>query len=365
MKLAITGVQGLIGWHLRCYFKTVEGVKIVPIGREIFSDASQLSDALNGCDAVVHLAGMNRGEEQEVASTNIQLAEQLVSALKAQKQPIHVLFSSSTHIYRDTLYGRSKIRCAELLQEWAEQSGSRFSNIVFPNVFGEHGKPFYNSAVSTFCHQLANGETPKIIQDASIELMHAFEVSRLIHKVVTEKHCGELRAEGHPIHVSELLAKTQELANLYLKNIIPAFQTDFDLQLFNTLRSYLYPKHYPFSLKLHEDQRGSLFESVRTLHGGQAFISTTKPGITRGNHFHFKKVERFCVIQGEATIRIRKLYSNEVREFPVSGSAPQYIDIPTLHTHNITNTGSSELLTLFWSHEIFDPNHPDTYPEVV
>jgi UDP-2-acetamido-2,6-beta-L-arabino-hexul-4-ose reductase len=146
---------------------------------------------------------------------------------------------------------------------------------------------------------------------------------------------------------------------------VPELGDDFQLSLFNTYRSYLYPNRFPVALTLHSDTRGSLFEAVKTMHGGQAFLSHTHPGITRGNHYHKEKFERFLVIKGEAVIRIRKMFAKEIFEFKVSGEKPQYVDIPTLHTHNISNTGDKELTTLFWSHQIFDPSASDTVQENV
>ena len=165
--------------------------------------------------------------------------------------------------------------------------------------------------------------------------------------------------------VSECLQKLQGFDHSYRGHLIPELKTDVDLDLFNTYRSYLYPRYYPVTLQLHSDTRGHLFEAVKSLHGGQCFISTTKPGITRGNHYHTRKFERFLVLNGDAVIRIRKLLTGDIVEFKVSGAAPQYIDMPTFCTHDITNTGQSDLTTLFWAHEIFDPQRSDTIREPV
>jgi UDP-2-acetamido-2,6-beta-L-arabino-hexul-4-ose reductase len=151
----------------------------------------------------------------------------------------------------------------------------------------------------------------------------------------------------------------------YQAMVMPPLESALDVRLFNTLRSYLFPAHYPVALTLHIDARGSLFEVVKSNSGGQVFMSTTHPGITRGNHFHTRKVERFLVASGEADIRLRKLFSDEVICFKVRGDAPSYVDIPTFYTHHITNTGQSELVTLFWANEIFDSVDPDTFPERV
>jgi len=364
MRIGVTGSEGLIGWHLGCHIKTQPDLALKRGMRADFANEEALRRFVSDCDAIVHLAGMNRGEDSVVAATNIRLAEQLAGALKAEGKKIPVAFSNSTHVDRGTPYGESKKKAAAILRDWAESSGGRFINLILPHVFGEHGKPFYNSAVSTFCHQLAIGETPQIQVDTELELVHGLEVSREFVAKIREGFHGEYRMSGRKIRVSAVLEKLRGFHASYVgQGVVPDVRDRFDLLLFNTLRSYLYPTSYPVDLVLRTDARGSLFEAEKDLNGGQCFVSTTKPGITRGNHFHQYKIERFCVVQGEARIQIRKLFSKEVRDFVVSGSKPQYIDMPTLHTHNITNIGQGELVTLFWSHEIFDPSQPDTVAE--
>jgi UDP-2-acetamido-2,6-beta-L-arabino-hexul-4-ose reductase len=212
---------------------------------------------------------------------------------------------------------------------------------------------------------LAVGDTPKIIQDADLELLHAQRVAEHIYRLIERPEPGEARPAGVVLTVTELLRKLSEAKDFYGAQLIPPLQDSFELDLFNTYRSYLFPQHYPVLSARREDERGNLFEAVKSLHGGQCFISTTKPGITRGNHYHRRKIERFLVLSGDATIRVRKMFSPQAVDFPVSGATPQYVDMPTLHTHNITNTGADELVTLFWAHEIFDPEQPDTYKEIV
>jgi UDP-2-acetamido-2,6-beta-L-arabino-hexul-4-ose reductase len=232
-------------------------------------------------------------------------------------------------------------------------------------VFGEGGRPYYNSAVQTFCHQLANGEEMAINGKGELELLHAQDIAAAIVDAFERDHQGELRLRGRKLSVAEAAGKLIGMHRSYSGGVIPDLRDRFDLQLFNTLRSSMYPAFYPKELKLHTDERGTLFEGIKNLNGGQAFFSTTKPGVTRGNHYHYNKVERFLVVRGRAVIRVRRLLEDHVEEFSVSGDAPAYVDIPTLHTHSITNTGEEELLTLFWSHEIFDPEAPDTYFEPV
>ncbi|MFB4202413.1 UDP-2-acetamido-2,6-beta-L-arabino-hexul-4-ose reductase [wastewater metagenome] len=365
VKIGVTGVAGLIGWHTRCRLQAEDGVEVVAAGRELFDSATALERFVSDCDAVIHLAGMNRGDDAEMRQVNVGLAESLTSACERAGVTPHVVFSSSTHIDKDTVYGQSKRKAAEIFAEWADRRGARFTNLVLPHVFGECGRPYYNSVVSTFCYQLARGETPSIAHDGQLELLHAQEVAELALAAIRSGRTGEQRPAGREMRVSEMLNSVTAHAERYRAGVIPEFRDVFELRLFNTFRSYLFPDYYPRPLKLHADNRGALFEGVKTDHGGQAFLSTTKPGITRGDHFHFNKVERFLVLQGEAIIRLRRMFDDRVIEFPVSGSEPAFVDMPTLHTHNITNVGGGELLTLFWSHEIFDPDNPDTYREPV
>lgn len=364
-RIAITGAEGLIGWHAQCRLHVEQDFETVAIGRETFANDAVLFESLSDCDAVLHLAGMNRGNSDDIEQTNPALAQRLIDALEKAGLRPHVIFSSSIHMDRDTPYGRSKKAASDVLRAWAERSGSSYSALVLPHVFGEHGRPFYNSVVSTFCYQLAERQKPSIEHDGELELIHAQDVVQTVLDALSREGIGEIRPSGRKLRVSELLTTLQSFASSYLNGIIPDLSDRFELQLFNTLRSYLFPAHYPVSLEIHADERGSLYEAVKTMHGGQAFVSLTKPGVTRGNHFHFAKVERFLVVQGEAEIKLRRLLDDQVTTFKVSGREPVYVDMPTLHTHAITNVGSDDLITLFWSNEIFDPDRPDTHWENV
>ena len=191
--------------------------------------------------------------------------------------------------------------------------------------------------------------------------MHAQDVAAQIVEDIHSPVNSDIRPYGTKIRVSEMLETLDEMNDLYARGVIPLLNSPIRLSLFNTFRSYLFPSKYPVPLVLHEDDRGALFEVVKTCHGGQAFMSSTKQGVTRGNHFHFNKVERFLVVEGKARICVRRLFHDKETEFIVSGGDPEYIDIPTLHTHNITNIGSTDLKTFFWSHEIYNPDEPDTF----
>lgn len=366
MKIGITGADGLIGWHQRAYLKAIGGGHEVRLAdRATFAQPALLAGFVDGLDAIIHLAGMNRGEDAEIEATNARLARDLVAACEQTGTRPFMVYANSTHQDRETAYGRGKRAAANTFRAWADQCSAGFANLILPHVFGEFGKPFYNSVVSTFCHQLAHNETPQIITDGDLELLHVQDVAAQCLKAIQENRRGDIRMTGIAMKVSELLQRLTDMRDRYQSMVMPQLESALDVRLFNTLRSYLFPGHYPVALTLHSDARGSLFEVVKSSGGGQVFMSTTHPGITRGNHFHTRKVERFLVASGEADIRLRKLFDDEVISFKVRGDTPSYVDIPTFHTHHITNTGQSELVTLFWANEIFDPADPDTFPEQV
>lgn len=365
MNIGITGADGLIGWHLRALLRVRGGYDVRLATRSTFANPDRLAAFVDGLDAVVHLAGMNRGEEAEVEATNVALSVALVTACEQAGVVPRLAFSNSIHVDRDIAYSRGKRAAASYLRAWADRSGTSFANLIFPHTFGEFGKPFYNSAVSTFCYQLAHNEHPQIIVDGDLELIHVQDVAARCLLAVEAGENGDFRVHGIPMKVSTLLQRLRRMATSYAAQIVPDMRDPLDVRLFNTLRSYLYPERYPVALTLHSDNRGTLFEAVKSENGGQTFVSSTHPGIMRGNHFHTRKVERFLVSSGEAEIRLRKLFSDTVTTFRVSGEHPCYVDMPTFHTHSITNVGTSDLVTLFWANEIFNPNDSDTYPEPV
>jgi UDP-2-acetamido-2,6-beta-L-arabino-hexul-4-ose reductase len=360
-KIVVTGSDGLLGWHMRVFLSTCENVDVVPCNRETFNDDESLANCLEGADAVIHLAGMNRGDELEVAAANVAIAQRLVQSCRTNSVSPHIVYSSSTHIDGDSRYGQSKKQAGEIIETWAAESGAGFCDLVLPHIYGEHGKPFYNSACSTFAHQIAQGEQPSVTGNGQLNLLHTQQAARIIWRVIQEGTSGQLRPQGESISVLELVDRLSRLADRYRSGVVPPFVDPFDLRLFNTWRSYLTPAQRPIDFALHSDDRGSLFETLRSDGQGQVFVSTTHPGITRGNHFHFDKVERFAVISGKATIRLRRVLFDHVEEYEVSGDKPQAIDMPTLYTHNITNTGDEPLVTLFWAAQHFDPDHPDTF----
>jgi UDP-2-acetamido-2,6-beta-L-arabino-hexul-4-ose reductase len=305
-RIGITGADGFLGWHLCAFLHAAQKVEVVTAGRDAFDNPEKLRNFAAGVDAIVHLAGANRGDDRTIRDTNIALAEQLVAALQAAGARPHVLFANSTHCTRASAYGESKRIAAEKLAAWAANAQATFTNFIMPHVFGEGGRPHYNSAVATFCHQLAHGEVPRIIEDGELELIHAQNVAEEVAAIIGRAQGGEIRLRGAPIRVSEVLSALQIMARQYGAQIMPGLASPLELDLFNCYRWYLFPQHYPVDLGLRRDDRGSMFDAVKSLRGGQCMLSTTRPAITRGDHYHRRKLERFLVLQGEALIRIRR-----------------------------------------------------------
>ncbi len=366
-KIGITGQNGFVGRHL---YNTLglfpDEFERIDFNKSYFEDETQLDNFVAQCDVIVHLAAMNRHEnEQIIYDTNVGLTSSLIAALKRTGSKAHILISSSTQEGRDNLYGKSKKAAREELINWAEVNGGKVTGLVIPNVFGAFGKPFYNSFIATFCYQLTHGETPKIANDGEVKLIYVQElIQRIIHEIRNDKSDFYLNIEHTSLKkVSEVLALLEDYKVKYFQNgEIPTLLSSFEVNLFNTFRSYLDHKtHYPVKFTQHIDPRGAFVEVIRLGIGGQCSFSTTVPGITRGNHFHTRKIERFAVIKGKALIQLRKIDSEEVFNFELDGNEPAYVDMPIWYTHNIKNTGDEELYTIFWINEPFDPQDPDTY----
>jgi UDP-2-acetamido-2,6-beta-L-arabino-hexul-4-ose reductase len=363
VRIAVTGATGFIGWHLLCALRAYDH-DCIRIERRAWQAPEMLADALHGADAVIHAAGANRGPDNDVAGTNEFLAHTLVAALAlTHDPPPFVIYLNSTHASRETPYGRSKRYAAEIISSASENAGG-FSDVILPGVFGELGRPYYNSVVSTLCHQLSRG-AELTVRDNEIELIHSQDVADQVVRIAAKRETGRHRILGTNTRVQQVADRLASFHNSYQSGTFPCIAHPFDRALFNTLRSYRFPHLYPTGLSPRLDERGSLLELVKAETSGQSFFSTTLPGVTRGNHFHRRKVERFVVVDGDATISVRRLFTSEVVQFRVSGATPTAIDIPSLHTHDITNVGSRPLMTVFWADEIFDPNFPDTTPEPV
>jgi UDP-2-acetamido-2,6-beta-L-arabino-hexul-4-ose reductase len=378
LKIGITGQPGFVGTHL---FNTLNLFKdkfqTIPFEDSYFADTDKLNNWVKQCDVIVHLAAMNRHNDPEVIyNTNITLVTQLISACESTHSTPHILFSSSTQEERDNLYGKSKKEGRELLANWASQNSAQFTGFIIPNVFGPYGHPYYNSVIATFCHQLTHNEQPRIEVDGELKLIYVAElVQHFMDRIefVSQYHANEVFVETiHLQHTSQSKVSTLlELLESYKsgyfeKGEIPALDTAFNRNLFNTFLCYIdHKSFFPFPLKKNTDNRGSFVETVKLGSGGQVSFSTTVPSITRGNHFHTRKAERFAVIKGKALIDLRKIGTTEVLSFELDGDKPSFVDMPVWYTHNIKNIGEEELYTIFWINEYFDASDPDTFFEVV
>jgi UDP-2-acetamido-2,6-beta-L-arabino-hexul-4-ose reductase len=354
LKVGITGQSGFIGTHL---YNTLNLLKdefqTIAFEDSYFAQEEKLDNWVKQCDAIIHLAAMNRHNDPEVIyKTNMDLVGRLINSLKRIKSNPHVVFASSTQEERDNSYGKSKRKGRELLEKWAIQNNAKFTGLVIPNVFGPFGNPYYNSVIATFCHQLTHAEIPKIEVDGELKLIY---VGELVSEMI--KHLKDDTQQKTYLTYKE---------NYFEEGIIPSLDNTFDRNLFNTFLCYFdHEKFFPFKLKLNTDNRGSFVEIIKQNSGGQVSFSTTVPGITRGNHFHTRKAERFAVIKGKALIQLRRIGTSKVYNFELSGDQPSFVDMPVWFTHNITNIGKDELYTIFWINEHFNTDDPDTYFETV
>jgi UDP-2-acetamido-2,6-beta-L-arabino-hexul-4-ose reductase len=294
----------------------------------------------------------------------VDLARKLAAALRGAGRPVRVVNANSIQSGNGTPYGTGKQQAAEILQTTCTEKGGTFVDVLLPNLFGEHGRPSYNSFVATFVQAAIDGTEPSI-QDRPVALLHAQRAAQALIDGLSAP-AGPNEPQGAPTSVLEVWELLREFHALYATGDIPALDTPFRVDLFNTYRAALFPEHYPIALTAHRDDRGRLVETVRA-HGGQGqtFVSTTRPGVTRGEHFHLGKIERFVVLSGAARISLRRVCTDRVVSFDVSGDNPAVVDMPTMWVHNITNTGDTEVTTLFWTHSLFDADNPDTYWEPV
>jgi UDP-2-acetamido-2,6-beta-L-arabino-hexul-4-ose reductase len=370
-RIGITGQGGFVGTHL---FNTLglfpEKYTRIPFDRSCFENSSAMDSFVANCDVIVHLAGVNRHPDPEsLYAANVSMTDELVASMVRKGVTPQVIFSSSTQEERDNMYGNSKKAARHTLQKWSEINNGVFTGLLIPNVYGPFGKPFYNSVVATFCYQLTHGETPLIDVDATLNLIHVGELVQVILDVIDNRNANPALKVQHTSSssVTAILNQLIRYRDLYHgQGIIPELNSRFEINLFNTFRSFEDPvKRYPVKYTQHIDNRGSFTELIRLQVGGQVSFSTTYPGITRGNHFHTRKIERFSVIAGEAIIQLRKIGTDEVLDFRLSGKEPAYVDMPVWFTHNITNIGKEELYTVFWINEFFDPADPDTFFETV
>ena len=363
MKIVLTGSNGFLGWHTRVLAHSLgKETEAISLGDKF--DSSDAVAALERAEVLVHIAGVNRGDDDAVRSGNVRFAEQLAGTLDAaNSKPATVVYANSIQSGNGTAYGSGKEAAGELLRAAAERAGARFVDVKLPNLFGEHGAPFYNSVVATFCSLAADGKPLQVQDDKELLLLHVQTAAEVLLGIHPPEDALRLATRRR---VSDVASLIESMAATYSKGTIPDISRPFDRDMFNTYRSFLVGDRLPIPLDRKEDARGAFFEVVRSSGGeGQSSFSTTVPGVTRGQHYHRRKIERFTVLSGTAEIAMRKMFSDEEVTYRVDGENPVAIDMPTMWSHNITNIGASNLYTMFWISEIFDPASPDTIPEEV
>jgi len=365
-RVLVTGAAGFVGRNLTATLGRTDGIET--LGYDLDSDPAVLEEGLATAEVVFHLAGVNRPKDPtEFETGNVGFTEEILARLEAVGRTPKVVLSSSIQAERDNPYGVSKRRAEEALEGYTERTGASVSIYRLPNLFGKWCRPNYNSVVATFCHHIARDE-PITISDESSELELAYiddVVAAFVSEVTEHRGPGVHWGTVQPTHritlgrLAEALRGFRESRSTLW---VPDFASDaLTRRLYATYLSYLPDGEQVYALEQRSDPRGSLAEFVKSPPFGQIFVSYTEPGITRGNHYHDTKAEKFLVVAGKGLIRMRRIDSDEIIEFRVRGEEYRVVDIPPGYTHSIENVGEGRMVTLFWACEVFDPSNPDTH----
>ncbi|MEG1524726.1 MAG: capsular polysaccharide biosynthesis protein CapF [Clostridia bacterium] len=364
MKILITGAGGFMGRNLIARLNEQGNHEIFAF--ELDTPRERLEEYCAECDFVYHLAGVNRPKEQdEFMAGNFGFTDVLLQTLNKRHNTCPIMLSSSTQAALPNLYGKSKKAGEELMFRYAERTGATVYVFRFPNVFGKWSCPNYNSAIATFCYNIAR-DLPITIND-STTVMRLVYIDDLMDALIALLD-GKTRRDGDfctvaVTHTATLghIAETIESFRASRENLSVADQSDLlTKKLYATYLSFLPEEGFAYPLTMHADARGSFTEFLRTPDRGQISVNVAKPGVVKGNHWHHTKNEKFLVVSGKGVIRFRKIDADEVIVYHVSGEFPTSVDIPIGYTHNIENTGTTDLVTVMWASEPFDPKHPDT-----
>ena len=365
MKILITGAKGFVGKNLVAELRNQGFSDLLEF--DVDSNPELLDCFARECQFVFHLAGVNRPERQEdFMKGNFGFTTELLDALKKYNNKAPVLISSSIQAALDNPYGQSKKAGEDLMFAYSKETNAPVFVYRLPNVFGKWCRPNYNSAIATFCNNIANN-LPIQVNDPTVTMQLVYiddVVASFIGKLKNSSNNTEIFEKATPVHEIRL-GEIVDLLNAFKDSrenlLLPNMNDAFTKKLYSTYLSYLPTDKFSYPLKMNVDERGSFTEFLKTKERGQVSINISKPGITKGNHWHHTKNEKFLVVTGKGVIRFRKTDSTEIIEYFVSGEKLEVVDIPVGYTHNIENLGDSDMVTVMWVNEIFDAQRPDTY----
>lgn len=354
MKVLITGAKGFVGKNLCISMQEHDLLQY-----DVDTDPSLLDCYCRDADFVFHLAGVNRPQDpNEFMEGNFGFTSTLLETLKKHGNTCPIVLSSSTQAALDNPYGLSKRAGEDLLRAYGAETGANIIVYRFPNLFGKWCRPNYNSAVATFCHNIAR-DLPITVTDPSVELTLAY-IDDVIDVFKSALDGNPSEVVTHHATLGYIVELLESFRDGRKDLSVPELSSPFVKKLHATYLSYLQENQFSYPLKMNVDNRGSFTEILRTKHHGQFSVNITKPGIVKGNHWHHTKNEKFLVVGGEGVIRFRRIDVEEIIEYPVSGEKLEVVDIPPGYTHNIKNTGCVDLITFMWCNEQFDPERPDT-----
>lgn len=361
----ITGAAGFVGKNLVAALKRRDDVRLILF--DVNTEPVVLDAGLAEADLIYHLAGVNRPkDESEFVTGNTGLTEQMLARLADMGRTPTFVLSSSVQAELDNPYGKSKKAAEDAVLKFNKETGAPVCIYRLPGVFGKWSRPNYNTVVATFCHNIARG-LEIIVNDPSrkMELVYIDDViaAYLQHLDGAPDPARQRYSVGRTFRVTlgELADRIRRLHSIRETLTVPDLSDDLMKCLHATYLSFLPEDDFGYPVKLNTDNRGWLFELIKSEHFGQIFVSKTLPGITRGNHYHDTKVEKFCVIRGQGVIRFRRIDSDRILEYPVDDRAIRVVDIPPGYTHSIENNGEGEMICLFWANQIFAHERPDTY----
>lgn len=368
MKILVTGAKGFVGSNLIAELNNRGYQDILAFDKD--SDMKELESFAKDCEFVFHLAGVNRPENvEEFMEGNFGFTSDLLDIMKKNDNKAPILITSSIQAELDNPYGKSKKAGEDLMFSYAEETGAKALVYRLPNLFGKWSRPNYNSVVATFCSNIANGEEITVnnpeseltlcyIDDVLKEFIGAMEGENSVSPEDNKFYSIPVEHKTTLGELSQLIFSFKESRKSLM---VPDMGNAFTKKLYSTYLSYLPENEFSYPLKMNVDQRGSFTEFLKTADFGQVSVNVSKPGITKGNHWHHTKNEKFLVVSGKGLIRFRKIDSDKIIEYSVSGDVLEVVDIPTGYTHSIVNVGEGDMVTVMWANEQLDKEHPDTY----